>query len=244
MTANISPAVSSDHALANRLATSKRHARPSRSHGAADYTRTDALSRLVLSVAARPTVWRDLVAFGETERYWARLDRRPTSTSGCSPGCPARAPNSTTTVIPPQRSSSSADPHRGPVHDGDIVDRDLHQGHVQTVERGVVHDVRNTGNEPAISIHAYSPRLTSMTFYDVTADGLVPKRRSRPTNPNCDSTGDRGGASRIDARLEAARARIERIEPSAAASRQAAVTPGGHPPGAQRAGKARSPAAS
>ena len=29
-----------------------------------------------------------------------------------------------------------------------------------------VHDVVNLGDEPALSIHVYAPRLVSMTFYD------------------------------------------------------------------------------
>jgi predicted metal-dependent enzyme (double-stranded beta helix superfamily) len=34
-----------------------------------------------------------------------------------------------------------------------------------------VHDVRNLSDEPAVSVHAYSPPLTSMNFYDVAGDG-------------------------------------------------------------------------
>ncbi|MEP6851647.1 MAG: hypothetical protein ABJA87_03175 [bacterium] len=36
-----------------------------------------------------------------------------------------------------------------------------------------VHDVRNVAREPAVSVHAYSPPLTSMTFYDVADARLV-----------------------------------------------------------------------
>jgi hypothetical protein len=35
-----------------------------------------------------------------------------------------------------------------------------------------VHDVRNLSDGPAVSVHAYSPPLTSMTYYDV-ADGVL-----------------------------------------------------------------------
>jgi quercetin dioxygenase-like cupin family protein len=35
-----------------------------------------------------------------------------------------------------------------------------------------VHDVRNLSDEPAVSVHAYSPPLTSMTYYDM-ADGAL-----------------------------------------------------------------------
>jgi predicted metal-dependent enzyme (double-stranded beta helix superfamily) len=34
-----------------------------------------------------------------------------------------------------------------------------------------VHDVRNLGDRPAVSVHAYSPPLTAMTFYDLEPDG-------------------------------------------------------------------------
>jgi hypothetical protein len=37
-----------------------------------------------------------------------------------------------------------------------------------------VHDVRNLGTAPAVSVHAYSVPLTSMTFYDLADGGLVP----------------------------------------------------------------------
>jgi quercetin dioxygenase-like cupin family protein len=36
-----------------------------------------------------------------------------------------------------------------------------------------VHDVRNLGDGPAVSVHAYSAPLTSMTFYDLEPDGRL-----------------------------------------------------------------------
>ncbi|MCU1655531.1 MAG: hypothetical protein JWO57_187 [Pseudonocardiales bacterium] len=36
-----------------------------------------------------------------------------------------------------------------------------------------VHDVRNLGDEPAVSVHAYSRPLASMTYYDVDDGALV-----------------------------------------------------------------------
>jgi hypothetical protein len=36
---------------------------------------------------------------------------------------------------------------------------------------GYIHDVRNLGSEPAVSVHAYSPPLTSMNFYDIDDSG-------------------------------------------------------------------------
>lgn len=37
---------------------------------------------------------------------------------------------------------------------------------------GYVHDVRNLGPEPAVSVHAYSRPLTTMNFYDVSEGRL------------------------------------------------------------------------
>ncbi len=39
--------------------------------------------------------------------------------------------------------------------------------------RHYIHDVRNTGEQAAISVHAYSPPLSSMTYYDLAAGDLV-----------------------------------------------------------------------
>ena len=39
-----------------------------------------------------------------------------------------------------------------------------------------VHSVTNPGVAPALSIHAYSPPLTSMTFYSMLSSGLVANR--------------------------------------------------------------------
>jgi hypothetical protein len=39
--------------------------------------------------------------------------------------------------------------------------------------RHYIHDVRNTSEAAAISVHAYSPPLSAMTFYDVRAGDLV-----------------------------------------------------------------------
>jgi predicted metal-dependent enzyme (double-stranded beta helix superfamily) len=36
-----------------------------------------------------------------------------------------------------------------------------------------VHDVRNLSDAPAVSVHAYSPPLTTMNFYDVEGDGSL-----------------------------------------------------------------------
>jgi Cysteine dioxygenase type I len=45
-----------------------------------------------------------------------------------------------------------------------------------------VHDVRNLNAAPAVSVHAYSPPLTTMNFYDVTSDGSLAKLATLATD--------------------------------------------------------------
>jgi hypothetical protein len=57
---------------------------------------------------------------------------------------------------------------------GKLSATDLGPGRTQWVAPGVVHDVRNVESLPAVSIHAYSPPLTSMTYYRQDGASLVP----------------------------------------------------------------------
>jgi hypothetical protein len=43
---------------------------------------------------------------------------------------------------------------------------------------GHVHDVSNRAAEPAVSVHAYSPPLTAMSYYGFTPDGRLRRTRS------------------------------------------------------------------
>jgi hypothetical protein len=50
---------------------------------------------------------------------------------------------------------------------GLLREREHNAGRSIGFDRQYVHDVRNLSDAPAISVHAYSSPLTSMTFYDV-----------------------------------------------------------------------------
>jgi hypothetical protein len=54
-----------------------------------------------------------------------------------------------------------------------VRDTDVQAGATVRFGRHYIHDVRNLANRPAVSMHAYSPPLTSMTYYDVAAGELV-----------------------------------------------------------------------
>jgi predicted metal-dependent enzyme (double-stranded beta helix superfamily) len=63
-------------------------------------------------------------------------------------------------------------------HRGGIVDRPLRAGRSQGFRLGHVHDVVNRSSMPAVSVHAYSPPLTVMSYYEVDPLSAV-LRRSR-----------------------------------------------------------------
>ena len=48
--------------------------------------------------------------------------------------------------------------------------------------RHEIHDVTNAGPAAALSLHVYSPRLTTMTFYELLGDKIVVLRREEVAN--------------------------------------------------------------
>lgn len=56
---------------------------------------------------------------------------------------------------------------------GRLREREHRTGRSVGFDARYVHDVRNLSDQPAISVHAYSPTLTSMTYYDLDAGELV-----------------------------------------------------------------------
>jgi len=54
-----------------------------------------------------------------------------------------------------------------------LVRHELQPGTTLGFGAGHVHDVTNESDEHALSLHVYSPALTSMTFYELTEDELA-----------------------------------------------------------------------
>lgn len=54
-----------------------------------------------------------------------------------------------------------------------LSERDQPAGRSVGFDGRYVHDVRNTSDRPAVSVHAYSHPLTSMNYYDVGPSGLT-----------------------------------------------------------------------
>ncbi|HEU5269677.1 MAG TPA: cysteine dioxygenase family protein [Jatrophihabitans sp.] len=56
---------------------------------------------------------------------------------------------------------------------GSLLERTRRAGESIGFGRHYVHDVRNLGDRPAVSVHAYSAPLTSMTYYDLDPAGRL-----------------------------------------------------------------------
>jgi predicted metal-dependent enzyme (double-stranded beta helix superfamily) len=74
--------------------------------------------------------------------------------------------------------SGVLDEHRWVAADGALRRRRLRAGRGATFALGHVHDVVNTQAEHAVSVHAYSPPLTAMSYYTVDGDGALRRTRS------------------------------------------------------------------
>ena len=81
-----------------------------------------------------------------------------------------------------------------------------------------VHNVSHSGTAPAVSVHAYSPPLVTMTYYELTPGGLVANETvvvTSPEGPRRELRRHRSLQS-VDDLLADARLGIERVGPEAA----------------------------
>jgi hypothetical protein len=139
----------------------------------------DQLAALVRGLAADPASWQAQLRFGADERWWTQLRSdddvdvwlltwvRDTATDLHDHGESAGAFAVVGGVLEEVRPDGV---------DGRLVTTRLQEGDVRQVARGVVHDVRSPSLAPAISIHAYSPPLREMTFYEQRDTGPEPTR--------------------------------------------------------------------
>jgi hypothetical protein len=148
------------------------------------------LSALTRSIAARPALWRPLVRFQETGRWWTRLDGPPDVdvwliTWLTSQGTELHDHGSSAAAFTIAAGTLT---ENRPDRQGRLVPQPFAAGRTQTVDPGDLHDVVNTGTEPAVSIHAYSPRLTRMTYWATGADGVLrPTRTVETDEPETES---------------------------------------------------------
>jgi predicted metal-dependent enzyme (double-stranded beta helix superfamily) len=62
--------------------------------------------------------------------------------------------------------------------DDGLTSRTLAAGQGAAFPLGYVHDVANNDSTPAVSVHSYSPPLTAMSYYAVSADGRLHRTHS------------------------------------------------------------------
>lgn len=127
------------------------------------------LVNLVRAVADERLAWEPMVQLPEgTDRWWTRLygdDRFDLWLLTWLPGHG--------TDLHDHGRSAAAFAVVGGVLGEVRVERDgFYSGYVRptgsvtSVPPGVIHDVRGAGDRPAVSIHAYSPPLVRMTYYE------------------------------------------------------------------------------
>jgi len=156
-------------------------------HVRRERTRTE-LEVLVRELAQRPGLWRGLVEHSPVDRIYSRLHLDA---------------NLEVWLICWSRLQDTGfhdhDRSRGAVAvvDGAVAERRLGVGPVTPVTAvygagstfsfgaAHIHDVSQTGRSPATSLHAYSPRLGQMGFYEVGADGLLSRRAGGAAEEFC-----------------------------------------------------------
>lgn len=141
------------------------------------------LTELVRTVAADEALWRPrLIIPDGVERWWTRLwGHGPVDVWLLS-----WLPGQSTDLHDHGESAAAFAVVQGeltelrPEHRGAVASYRRTPGAVTWVAPGVVHDVHGAGTEPAVSIHAYSPRLERMTYYDVVGRALRTVQTSEP----------------------------------------------------------------
>jgi uncharacterized RmlC-like cupin family protein len=86
--------------------------------------------------------------------------------------------------------------------EGELRERTLAEREGGRFPLGHVHDVVNASERPAVSVHAYSPPLTAMHYYEVTGDSALRRTGSvlttdpEPDVPTLESVPTAQGAAR------------------------------------------------
>lgn len=139
---------------------------------------------LARAVAADPARWRPLAEFRPGQRWYSLLER----TAAAEVWLLTWLPGQGTDLHDHGPASGAFAVAAGALTErvvsgrpGGVVEtsRDLVAGRTRAFGPHYVHEVRNTGAEPAVSVHVYAPGLTAMTRYAVTGGGLVAVRRER-----------------------------------------------------------------
>jgi predicted metal-dependent enzyme (double-stranded beta helix superfamily) len=136
-------------------------------------------TRLVVSAEQ---VWRPLVRFSHEQRWFHRL----ALTDDCEIWLLTWLPGQSTGFHDHGEASGAFAVAQGELHETlgkagtrRVRHRTAAAGSVTSFAGRHLHDVSNAAAEPAVSVHAYSPPLSAMRRYEMTAGGLVLVRTDR-----------------------------------------------------------------
>lgn len=134
------------------------------------------LAQIVRRTAERPELWRPLVRFEADQRFYVRLAEGDEHEVWLLTWLPGQQ----TGFHDHGESRGAFMVASGALTEQAAVDgkpeprsRRLRAGATRSFGTRYVHDVRNDTIEPAVSIHAYSPPLSSMRRFEVTAAGQL-----------------------------------------------------------------------
>jgi hypothetical protein len=134
------------------------------------------LKSLTRAVTTRPDLFNDLIEDGSERRWWLLLFRTPNvevklltwELEQSSDWHDHGGSSGAITVV-----SGSLVEHFRSKNFVDVETRRFAKGESSTFGPGHVHDVLFVSGSPAVSIHAYSPPLSGLTFYDRSDFGFV-----------------------------------------------------------------------
>jgi predicted metal-dependent enzyme (double-stranded beta helix superfamily) len=137
------------------------------------------LRELAANIAARPAGWTDLVRFDPCRRWYQRLACEVdfeiwllSWLPGQHTGFHDHGQSAGAFAVADGVLRERVAPGRRPETDGTVLTR----GAVRSFGPHYVHEVANTSQRPAVSVHAYSPPLRGMRQYEVGASGLLSSR--------------------------------------------------------------------
>jgi predicted metal-dependent enzyme (double-stranded beta helix superfamily) len=134
------------------------------------------LQQVVTDLATRGQQWRDLVRYSEESRWYRRL----VSGGDCEVWLLSWLPGQGTGFHDHGGSSGAFTVAQGTLQEWTApggrpnpVAATMAQGAVQTFGPWYVHHVINASAQPAVSVHAYSPPLESMRWFEFSPDGQI-----------------------------------------------------------------------
>lgn len=138
----------------------------------------DELLMVVSRIAADPSLWRPVVRHDPARRWYKRLHTSPTVEVwllGWERGQDTRMHDHGSSSGAFYVVEGTLGEEYGHVESWTCVQRRIHTtGRMRSFGPGYVHNLGNGGTGPATSVHAYSPPLSTMTYYRPEDVAIVP----------------------------------------------------------------------